>query len=509
MLSERASGILLHPTSLPGPRGAGDFGADAYLFIDWLVSAGQTYWQMLPVGEIGPGNSPYMSSSVFAGNILLVDLEEIASQGWLSDEHMKPLPEFRPDRINFKLLRPYRLEKLRMAAKVFFDASHQGDAQKETSHAEYLRFCLDENEWLHDYALFMTLNEQQNGRDWNHWPSNLANRDPQALEQIADDFAEEIRFWKFCQWCFARQWSKLKRYASKQGIRLIGDVPIFAAFQSSDVWAHQELFELDENGHPKVVAGVPPDYFSATGQLWGNPLYRWEAHEKTGFSWWISRMRHALKLFDLVRVDHFRGFAGYWEIPANETTAMNGRWVAGPGEKLFYALETALGNLPIIAEDLGMITPDVIELREKFNLPGMRILQFAFAEDEKHPFLPHNYAPNSVVYTGTHDNDTSIGWWNSATPGEKAFAHKYLGTEGHRIHWDMIKAISNSGANTVIILMQDFLGLTSEHRMNFPGQPNNNWEWRFTWEQILPEYTQELAKFTLDYGRYNKHITQP
>ncbi len=501
MLTERTSGILLHPTSLPGPYGAGDFGSDAYRFVDWLVSAGQTYWQMLPLGEIGPGNSPYMSSSAFAGNILLIDLVELADQGWLIDEDLKPRMEFRPDRINFALLRPFRLERLRRAATSFFAYPQKTWHHQETSYAAYVEFCNTEGEWLDDYAIFMTLNEQQNGCEWSCWPESLANRNPQALQHVAESCTEEIGFWKFCQWCFARQWSHLKQYANEHGIRIIGDVPIFAAYQSADVWAHQELFELDEKGRLTVVAGVPPDYFSKTGQLWGNPLYRWDAHEKTGFAWWIARMRHALKHFDLVRIDHFRGFAGYWEIPANESTAINGRWVPGPGAKLFEALDVALGGLPIIAEDLGMITPDVVELRERFNLPGMRVLQFAFAEDESHPFLPHHYAPNSVAYTGTHDNDTSIGWWSTATPGEKEFARKYLGSECHHIQWDMIRAISNSEANTVIILMQDVLGLSGDHRMNFPGQPNDNWEWRFSWGQVLPEQTQALEKISAESSR--------
>lgn len=503
MLTERSSGILLHPTSLPGPFGAGDFGSDAYRFVDWLVSAGQTYWQMLPLGEIGPGNSPYMSSSAFAGNILLIDLAELAGQGWLVDEDLKPHPEFRPDRVDFAVLHPFRLERLRRAAKRFFAAP------LKTSLAAYTEFCTVESAWLDDYALFMALNERQSGCEWSLWPTDVANRNPRALQRTAEICAEEIGFWKFCQWCFARQWSKLKQYANERRVRIIGDVPIFVAYQSADVWAHQELFELDGNGRPTVVAGVPPDYFSKTGQLWGNPLYRWEAHEKTGFAWWIARMRHALKLFDLVRIDHFRGFAGYWEVPANAVTAMHGRWMPGPGAKLFEAFEHALGDLPIIAEDLGMITPDVVELRERFKLPGMRILQFAFGEDESHHFLPHHYVPNSVAYTGTHDNDTSIGWWNTATHGEKVFAQKYLGSDGQQIQWDMIESISNSEANTVIISMQDVLGLSGEHRMNLPGLQDGNWEWRFSWDQVRPEQTLALAKISAEHGRIPQVIEYP
>lgn len=503
MLTERASGILLHPTSLPGPFGSGDFGPDAYRFVDWLASAGQTYWQMLPLGEIGPGNSPYMSSSAFAGNILLIDLAELADQGWLEDKDLKPHPEFLSDRIDFSLMQPFRLERLRSAAKHFFSGS-QTSKRQTALRAAYSEFCAQECAWLDDYALFMTLNEIQNGHDWSAWPTDLANRDSIALRLAEKVFATEVGFWKFCQWCFARQWSNLKQYAIERGVRIIGDVPIFVAYQSADVWAHQELFELDDKGRPTVVAGVPPDYFSETGQLWGNPLYRWNIHESTGYAWWIARMRHALKHFDQVRIDHFRGFVAYWEIPADASTAIHGRWMPGPGAQLFDALNAAIGELPIIAEDLGIITPDVVELREKFHFPGMRILQFAFGEDEDHYFLSHRYVPNSVAYTGTHDNDTSIGWWSTATPGEQGFAKKYLGSEGHHIHWDMIRSIAGSEANTIIVPMQDVLGLPGEHRMNFPGQPAGNWEWRFSWEMIQPDMAQSLLNICTETGRTSR-----
>jgi len=498
MLTERTSGILLHPTSLPGSLGAGDFGTDAYRFVDWLVCAGQSYWQMLPLGDIGPGNSPYMSSSAFAGNILLIDLAELAEQGWLESEELMPNPEFRSDRIDFSLLYSFRIARLRRAAQSFF-----ASPGKHTF-IDYFDFCDLEINWLDDYALFMTLNSSQNGLPWSQWPSDLAKRNPQALRRVTESCSEEIGFWKFCQWCFSRQWSKLKQYANERGVRIIGDVPIFVAYQSADVWAHQELFELDENGHPTVVAGVPPDYFSDTGQLWGNPLYRWEIHKNTGYAWWVARMQHALRLFDLVRIDHFRGFVCYWEIPADAPTAIHGRWVPGPGEKLFRAFESSFGELPIIAEDLGVITPDVIELREQFNLPGMRILQFAFGEDESHYFLPHNYVPNSVAYTGTHDNDTSIGWWDTATQEERNFALKYLNSDGRHIQWDMIKAVSSSKANTVIFPVQDVLELSGAHRMNFPGQHGDNWEWRFSWDQVRPDITRLMAKISAENNRMPK-----
>jgi len=493
MLTNRASGILLHPTSLPGPFGSGDFGTDAYRFVDWLHSAGQTYWQMLPLGGIGPGNSPYMSSSAFAGNVLLIDLAELSGQGWLKDEELLQLPEFELERADYALLYSFRMEKLRHASRNFFAFSQNNELT-----AAYAEFCHSEKEWLNDYSLFMTLNEQFGGRDWNLWPEGFADRDPQVLQNAVINNADEIGFWKFSQWCFARQWSQLKEYAIDRGVRIIGDVPIFVAFQSADVWAHQELFELDENNKPAVVAGVPPDYFSETGQLWGNPLYRWGNHESSGYAWWIERMRHSLELFDYVRIDHFRGFASYWEVPAGASTAIDGQWVPGPGSKLFEAFQKALGGLPIIAEDLGVITPDVVELREKFQLPGMRILQFAFGGDETHYFLPHNYVPNSVAYTGTHDNDTSVGWWSSLSAGEKDFAKSYLSTDGQDIHWTMIKAVSASCSNTVIFPMQDVLGLDGNYRMNYPGHLQGSWEWRFTWNQVDSECTKHLARISSD-----------
>jgi len=495
MLTDRASGILLHPTSLPGAFGAGDFGSDAYKFVDWLVSAGQTYWQILPLGETGPGNSPYMSCSAFAGSILLIDLAELSSHGWLSSEDLTPHPDFRPDRVDFTLLRLFRMERLRRAAREFFASSH------DDMHRDYTEFCIAETEWLADYAIFMTLPELENCREWSCWPIDLAHREPQALQLIEKNYSDEVGFWKFCQWCFDRQWSNLRLYANERGVHVIGDVPIFVAYQSADVWSHQELFELDENCRPTVVAGVPPDYFSETGQLWGNPLYRWDVHEKTGYAWWIARLRHALQLADLVRIDHFRGFVAYWEVPSDAPNAMNGEWIAGPGEKLFEAFTKAFPHLPIIAEDLGLITPDVLELRDKFNLPGMRILQFAFADGDDNLFLPHQYVPNTIAYTGTHDNDTTIGWWSTAPDHVKAFARQYLDSDGHEIVWDMMHALSDSVANIVIFPMQDVLGLSGEHRMNFPSHPTGNWEWRFSWDQIHPSLTQSLAKMALKHGR--------
>jgi 4-alpha-glucanotransferase len=494
MLNTRASGILLHPTSLPGRFGSGDMGADAYRFVDWLASTGQTYWQMLPLGEIGPGNSPYMSRSAFAGNLLLIDLAELAEHGWLEQGELERLPNFHAERIDFGRMQSFRMGHLRSAAGRFFSKNSE-------MRPEFDAFCEEEGDWLRDYALFMAIAEHQDGREWDFWPQALVRRDEQALRNFETHYADEIGFWKFSQWCFARQWANLKRYANSHGIRIIGDVPIFVAYQSADVWAHQDLFKLDEGGRPTVVAGVPPDYFSATGQLWGNPVYRWDTHQDTDFAWWITRMRHALRFADLVRIDHFRGFAAYWEIPADAPNAIPGKWVDAPGELLLQALKETFPYLPIIAEDLGIITPDVAELRDKFELPGMRVMQFAFGDTEANPFLPHNYVPNTVAYTGTHDNDTTRGWWNTLPEHEKNFAQQYLHSDGEAIHWDMMRALSASVANAVIFPMQDVLGLTSEHRMNFPGKPDGNWEWRFTWQQIDPEHTQTLATMTAESGR--------
>lgn len=497
MLTQRASGILLHPTSLPGASGSGDMGADAYRFIDWLVSAGQTYWQILPLGEIGPGNSPYMSRSAFAGNILLIDLTELAHLGWLSKEDLKPDRGFSPRRVDFARARSFRIQRLRRAAANFL-----AHAPAEL-HMAYAQYCATESAWLDDYALFMAISEREHWREWNHWPRKLAQHDAQALQHMAAHSAAEINLWKFCQWCFARQWSGLKRYANERGIRIIGDVPIFVAYQSADVWAHQELFELDEHGRPTVVAGVPPDYFSATGQLWGNPLYRWDIHKETGYAWWIERLRHALQQADMVRVDHFRGFAAYWEIPASAPDAITGQWQSGPGEDLFEAIAQAFPHLPIIAEDLGLITPDVLQLRDKFELPGMRVLQFAFGDDETNLFLPHHYVANTVAYTGTHDNDTTLGWWETAPQQVKTSAREYLGLGSEPIVQAMMRALSASLAHVVIFPLQDVLSLPSTDRMNFPGHPLGNWEWRFSWEQMLPEHTQELAKMSGESGRSN------
>jgi 4-alpha-glucanotransferase len=491
----RSSGILLHPTSLPGPYGSGDFGAAAYHWVDWLVSAGQKLWQILPLGSIGPGNSPYMSNSAFAGNLLLIDLNELSEYGWLTADDLLPVADFNSQKIDFNRVNQYRMARLRRASMRFF-------ADKQHHHfAEFQAFCTAEHAWLEDYVLFMALIEKFNGEDWGKWPDEFAQRDTAALLQARIELVDEIGFWKFCQWCFFRQWRKLKHYAHARGVRIIGDMPIFVAYQSADVWSRQHLFELDADHQPTVIAGVPPDYFSETGQRWGNPLFRWPSHEQENYAWWIERIRKSVELFDIVRIDHFRGFAGYWEIPASEPNAINGRWMPGPGEKLFNVIQNQLGSLPIIAEDLGVITPDVVALLEKFELPGMRVLQFAFGGTTGNTYLPHHFINNMVVYIGTHDNDTAIGWFNTATEHERIFVCKYLRTEGVEINWDLIHAASQTVADMVIYTMQDVLGLNSEHRMNLPGKPDGNWEWRFSWDQLDAQHAEKLYEIAAMHGR--------
>jgi 4-alpha-glucanotransferase len=492
----RASGVLLHPTSLPGPHGSGDFGPAAYHFVDWLVGAGQALWQILPLGGIGPGNSPYMSSSAFAGNVLLIDLGELHSRGWLTAADLASDAAFNEQQLDFAAVYPYRMSRLKLAAQAFDKSASPAER------ADFDAFCERQQNWLDDYALFMTLAHGFGWRDWSDWDAPLARREPAALAAAATEHAAELRFWKFCQWCFFRQWLNLKTYANQRGVQIIGDAPIFIAYQSAEVWARQDLFDLDARGKPTVVAGVPPDFFSATGQRWGNPLYRWRAHAKEHYAWWVERIRRTLELVDIVRIDHFRGFAGYWEIPATEPTAIKGRWLPGPGAPLFKAIAAALGPVPIIAEDLGVVTPDVVALRKKFAFPGMRILQFAFAGGSDNNFLPHNFESDTVVYAGTHDNDTTLGWWDCATPEERQYAREYLATDATEIHWDLIRAACASVADTAVHAMQDILGLRTEHRMNFPGKSEGYWEWRFSWDEVKPEHAQRLAKLCTLYGRW-------
>jgi 4-alpha-glucanotransferase len=496
MLTQRTSGVLLHPTSLPGPHGSGDLGPAAYHFVDWLHAAGQSWWQLLPLNPIGPGNSPYTSVSAFAGAPTLVALEPLIEKGWLAAPAQ--LPGFDAHRVHYGEVISFRMARLRGAAQGF--AAHASVPDR----AAFAQFCAQEAAWLDDYALFMALDADQRGdashKAWPQWQAGLATREPKALEAARLRLASEVQFWQFVQWCFAMQWSALRAYALGKGVRFVGDLPIFIAHHSADCWARPDLYELDAQFQPTVVAGVPPDYFSATGQRWGNPLYRWDAFAREGYRWWIARVRRQLALADVVRIDHFRGFAGYWEIPASCPTAMQGRWASGPGKALFTAIEQALGKAPIIAEDLGVITPDVEALRDAFAFPGMRIVQFAFSDTAAHAFLPHNYPANTVAYVGTHDNDTVRGWWNNCTERERAFAAQYLNTGADQAHWAMIRAASASAANTVVMAFQDILGLDSAHRMNLPGA-TGCWEWRFTWDMVDQAAARQLAALSAAYGR--------
>jgi 4-alpha-glucanotransferase len=494
-LSPRAAGVLLHVTSLPGPYGIGDFGPDAYRFVDWLASTGQTMWQWLPTTPIGPGDSPYQSVSAFAGSPLMVALEPLIERGWIASSDVSDRT-FDSARVDFATVVPWRVSKLRNAFSGF--AKHTTDAQK----TEFNDWCIAESYWLDDYSMFMALETAHGGCPWWQWDAPLRKRDLAALANARLVHMDEILFWKFVQWCFDTQASAMKQYANTNGIALMGDLPIFIAHHSADCWARPDLYFLDDDDQPTVVAGVPPDGFGPDGQRWGNPLYRWDKMAAEDFSWWVSRIRRSMGQADLFRIDHFRGFAGYWEVPASSPTARIGQWVTGPGKALFDAIEKVLGKVPVIAEDLGLITPDVIELRDGCGYPGMKIVQFAFGGDGTHEFLPHNYTTNCVAYTGTHDNDTAHGWWNTSLPHEKAFAGSYLVASEFDIHWAMIRAACNSVAALAAYPLQDVLGLSSHHRMNLPGSlGGNNWCWRFTWGMISPETSRVLGLIAAASGR--------
>jgi 4-alpha-glucanotransferase len=502
----RASGVLLHPTSLPSNYGIGDLGANAYKFVDFLESAKQTYWQVLPLGPTGYGDSPYQCFSAFAGNSNLISPELLVEDGFLTDEEINQKPEFPETRIDFGKLYDWKNWILGIAFEKF---------RRTTSvdlRGKFETFCQAEAAWLDDYALFRAIKKSQDQKLWLEWEALLRLRDDTALNSAKINLNEDVQAQKFQQWIFFRQWNDVKNYANEKGIKIVGDVPIFISLDSSDVWCNPSQFKLDEENRPRVVAGVPPDYFSATGQLWGNPIYNWETMRRDGFKWWIERVKATLKQVDVVRVDHFRGFAAAWEVPGGDKTAVNGKWVNVPGKELFNALENAIGDLPFWAEDLGVITPDVEELRDSFGFPGMRILQFAFGGDPKNHDLPHNYINNSVAYTGTHDNDTTLGWFSSQAGSgstrdaseitrEHDFCLKYLNSDGAEIHWDFIRAVWSSVANSAIVPMQDLLGLGNEARMNLPASTIGNWNWRCKDGDFSEEIAEKLKGLTEIYGR--------
>ncbi len=491
----RSSGILLHPTSLSGSYGIGELGEPAYQFVDFLHASGQGLWQVLPLGPTGYGDSPYQAFSAFAGNPLLISLDELIKEGTLSQTDIAEAPRFPADRVDYGPVIEFKKGVLKRSFKRFKAGASW--AQR----GEFMAFCDANRYWLDDFALFMALKDHFNSAAWNEWDTNIAARDPDALEATARELDPQMELHRYLQFQFFRQWLALKRYANQRGIRVIGDIPIFVAYDSAEVWSNPGLFYLDEEGSPTVVAGVPPDYFSPTGQLWGNPLYRWDVLADEGYAWWIERFRAAFKLFDIVRVDHFRGFEAYWEVPATEKTAVKGRWVKGPGAALFRAVRKALGNVPIIAEDLGFVTPEVEELRESLGFPGMKVLQFAFDTDATNEFLPHNYERNCVVYTGTHDNDTTRGWFESRSDRERKRVLTYLGTDGREIHWDFIRLAFSSVANTAIVPLQDVLGLGSEARMNYPSRASGNWSWRCTPDALTDKIAARLCTLAEAYGR--------
>ena len=490
MERERASGVLLHPTSLPGPYGIGELGDEARQFLAFLVAAGQKLWQVLPLGPTGYGDSPYQSFSAFAGNPLLISTDRLCRDGLLTPDDLADWPRFPTERVDFGPVIAHKQIVLRRAYARF--AATDGAARIARWHAP----------WLDDYALFMALKDHHGGAVWSSWEPALVRRDPAALAAMREVLADDIGFHRFCQFRFFEDWGALKREANARGVRIIGDLPIFVAYDSADAWANQGLFFLDAAGQPSAVAGVPPDYFSATGQLWGNPLYRWEVMARDGYAWWVERLRLALALFDLARIDHFRGFEAYWEIPAGETTAINGRWVSGPNAAFFDAIRAQLGDLPIIAEDLGLITEEVLALRLRFGLPGMAVLQFA-PSDPSNVYLPHHHERNSVVYTGTHDNDTTRGWWSATTDAERAFLQRYLGhpiTEA-TIAPTLIRVALGSVARTAIVPLQDVLNLGSEARMNTPGTAGGNWGWRYGAGALTDELAAQLRAWTELYAR--------
>jgi 4-alpha-glucanotransferase len=499
----RSAGILLHPTSLPGPDGIGDLGPEAYRWVNFLAESGCSLWQILPLGPTGYGDSPYQCFSAFAGNPYLVSPALLLEDGLLAASDLVDRPDFPPDRVDFGPVIQWKLTLLDRAYKRF----KRSGSQKRKSALE--DFETQNAGWLPDFALFMSIKESQGGQSWENWPAALRQREPSALRVFMESNQDAIQRHVFRQFLFFRQWQALREYAHQKGIQIIGDVPIFVAYDSADAWANPDLFYFDAQGKPTVVAGVPPDYFSATGQLWGNPLYRWDYHQQTGYAWWVRRVEASLNLVDIIRLDHFRGFAAYWEVPYGDPTAENGKWVPGPGAGLFEAVRGSLGSLPIIAEDLGEITPDVIAMRDQLGLPGMKILQFAFAADPEDLFLPHNYVRNCVAYTGTHDNDTSLGWYYSVPESERDLARRYLARSGDDISWDFIRAVWSSIAVFALAPLQDFLKLDTEARMNYPGRASGNWSWRYQ-AHVLDEALKARIKETnFLYSRLPEHMKPP
>jgi 4-alpha-glucanotransferase len=490
MFTSRSSGILMHPTSLSSRGGIGDLGPAAYEFVNWLAAAKQTLWQILPFGPVGYGNSPYSCTSAFAGNVLMISLERLVERGYLDPARLAGLPEANCA-VDFESVREMKLPLLREAARNFFQGNYP------LAHQRYDAFVSENQWWLEDYALFSVLREHYGDNPWNSWPEEIATRTPDALVQLHSDLKDQLALERFLQFAFFEEWKALQGYCADRGIRIIGDVAIFVSYDSADVWTHPDIFRLRKDLSPEVVAGVPPDAFSKTGQRWGNPLYDWDALKARGYDWWIQRMKWAVETCDIVRLDHFRGYEACWEIPADEPTAENGHWVAGPNDDLFKTLKSALGKLPFIAEDLGYITPEVRALRKKLDVPGMKVMQFGFGDRGAHIYLPHMFTPDSVVYTGTHDNNTTLGWWETdANEEEKRWAAEYLGNIGDGIEWAFIRAAFSSVSTLAVVPMQDVLGLNGDARMNIPSKPGGNWSWRLRGGALTPDLAAKLASLT-------------
>ncbi len=491
----RRGGILLHSISLPGAYGIGSFGEAAYRWVDRLVEGGASIWQVLPQGPTGYGDSPYQCYSAFAGNPLLIDLQKAVEAGWLFEKIAQEDQEEAAQYADYERARSYKLPLLTEAYYTFLKEAKAQDRQ------DFETFCKMQSDWLEDFALFMAIKERMGGKPWYEWPEELKRRQPEALERIKKELHERIGWHRFTQYLFDRQWRDLKDYANDRGVLIIGDLPIYVAEDSSDVWSHPELFDLDENLRPRHVAGVPPDFFSATGQRWGNPLYDWKKMAADGYGWWMRRIETSMRLYDGVRIDHFRGFEAYWAIPAQDETAVGGRWIEGPGADFFEAVRRRFGKLPFIAEDLGIITPEVETLRDDFGLPGMKILQFAFGGGADNPYLPHNYPPLCVAYTGTHDNDTTIGWYETLPNDQKAHVEAYLSRSDPEPHWALIREAWASVARLAVVPMQDILGLGSWARMNTPGTERNNWRWRMSRAQMEEAEMMKLKELGALYGR--------
>ncbi|MCU7491160.1 MAG: 4-alpha-glucanotransferase [Ignavibacteria bacterium] len=500
-MMDRSAGILLHPTSLPGRFGIGDLGYEAYNFINFLEAAGQKLWQVFPLGPTGYGDSPYQTFSAFAGNPLLVSPDLLVQDGLLQGKDLQDIPEFNPREIDFGRVIDYKYSLLRKAFKNFSKSRHD-DLEKE-----FTQFSKAHKGWLDDYALFMAVKDYHKGRVWAEWPEDIAFRKRAAIKEWTAKLEQEVTFYKFIQFFFFRQWIELRDYAHERGIKIIGDLPIFIAYDSVDLWANKTQFSVDRKGKLLTVAGVPPDYFSETGQLWGNPLYKWDEMEKDDYEWWRKRFSNLFEMVDVIRIDHFRGFDAFWEIPGDAPTAITGRWVKGPGAKFFKTINKYLGELPIIAEDLGVITKSVEKLRDQFNFPGIKVLQFAFGTGQETRFLPHNIIKNSVVHTGSHDNDTTRGFFEKASKDKSSdiydFTQKYINYYGSvdYITHALIKAAYASVADMVVIPMQDILNLGSEARMNYPGRLGGNWTWRFTWDQVPYEVAPFYKDLTVLYER--------